>query len=827
MPGAAGSASACATDAALSVTTRAADREASRWSLRPQRFQLSRLTGPRIFVTGVCLALGLGTLIGGVYHIPWSHGQVLPCAILTNGTIGSASNWDRACELEGGEQIVGLVGPGGAIRPIADRQELVAAIPQDATRITVQARRGLRVQLRDMRVRHLDAPTQAIALLVPSAFALALVAFGLVILWSSPAPAAPPLALVCASFAMVLVSGGTRSAGMYPDIPWAFAQGMIPASLLHLALNTPLHSAAVERLRVLVPAIYAFGGGIIVGQLNAIMRFETWWSFGDVASLTMLAIGLVAVVGTSLFSIRESPTKRGRARAVALLCITVALVAVALLIPVAAPPFAEAALQRATGPLLFVLLTAAIYLACRFAVVEIPLSLRWLAAYPFTAAIAASAVTLFAPFVAGSPVFEKMLSEPTTLFATCFGVVVVLDTVSRLMRRLLGGVMGGSDRLEAAQESLAAALAATDHTDAVARLLVESSCSALRIPRAALFLPLSDGRWRLAAARGNVALGDDIAARAHDVADRARRALGNAGALVVPLERALDQLLGGLVDELVDAGIEAIVLLPAAEGTAGLLLVDAPSGADLISSYELRFLEQLATQGGLALTNARLRERLVAQGRDVAAGQVAAGIAHDLGRPLGEIFIEARALKRATGDPGPGLETIQELAEECMKRLETLTRPGTSPADEARGALDEVIGAAAARIAKLSHGRPPVLRPAAGSVVVPEPRSVQRVIENVLENAYRWGGAEATVEVRTERCGDDVLVEVIDDGTGMEEAIRQRALDPRYSGADGTGLGLAICRDVVGRLGGSLSIESGKDAGTRVRITLPAEFGPS
>jgi signal transduction histidine kinase len=796
----------------------------------------------RIVATVICLGLGVGTLISGagtlisgLAFIPWSDGRVLACRILPNGAVSAGSALDPSCEIEGGEQIVGLVTSdayggdrvGGEIRPVSDRQDLIAAIPPDSTRVTVQTRSGDHLQLREIRVRHLDAPSQAIALLMPSAFALALVAFGLVILWSSPAPAAPPLALVCASFAMVLVSGGAHSAGLFPDISWAFAQGMIPASLIHLALNTPLHSAAVERLRVLVPAVYAFGGGIIAGQLDAILRFGTWWAFGDVASVAMLAVGLGAVVGTSLFSMRDSPTKRGRARAVALLCITLALIAVAQLIPVAAPPFAEAALQRAAGPLLFVLLTAAIYLACRFAVVEIPLSLRWLAAYPFTAAIAASAVALFAPFVADSPVFEEMLSEPTTLFATCFGVVVVLDTVSRLMRRILGGVMGGSDRLEAAQESLTGALAATDHTDTVARVLVETACSALRIPRAALFLPLSDGRWRLAAARGNVALGDDIAARAHDVADRARLALDTAGALVLPLERALDQHLGDQVDELVDAGIEAIVLLPDAGETAGLLLVDAPSGADLLSSYELHFLERLATQGGLALANARLRERLVAQGRDVAAGQVAAGIAHDLGRPLGEIFIEARALKRSNGDPGPGLETIQELAEECMKRLETLTRPGTSPADEARGALDEVIRAAAARIAKLSHGRPPVLRPAARNVVVPEPRSVQRVIENVLENAYRWGGAGATVEVRTERSGDDVLVEVIDDGTGMDEPTRQRALDPYYSGADGTGLGLAICRDVIGRLGGSLSIESGKDTGTRVRITLPAEFGPA
>ena len=73
--------------------------------------------------------------------------------------------------------------------------------------------------------------------------------------------------------------------------------------------------------------------------------------------------------------------------------------------------------------------------------------------------------------------------------------------------------------------------------------------------------------------------------------------------------------------------------------------------------------------------------------------------------------------------------------------------------------------------------------------------------------------------------GNYILLSVSDNGTGMDEAARQRVFEPYYttkpSGA-GTGLGLPMVQHIVKENGGFISIQSAQGAGTTVRIYLPA-----
>ncbi|MBP8954821.1 MAG: HAMP domain-containing histidine kinase, partial [Armatimonadetes bacterium] len=70
-----------------------------------------------------------------------------------------------------------------------------------------------------------------------------------------------------------------------------------------------------------------------------------------------------------------------------------------------------------------------------------------------------------------------------------------------------------------------------------------------------------------------------------------------------------------------------------------------------------------------------------------------------------------------------------------------------------------------------------------------------------------------------------IRITVTDDGVGMDEATRQRALEPFFTTkpcGKGTGLGLSICHSVAEAHGGTLGIESQRHAGTRVSLSLPA-----
>ena len=108
-----------------------------------------------------------------------------------------------------------------------------------------------------------------------------------------------------------------------------------------------------------------------------------------------------------------------------------------------------------------------------------------------------------------------------------------------------------------------------------------------------------------------------------------------------------------------------------------------------------------------------------------------------------------------------------------------------------------------------------------------------RLLENLVENAIKYGGSGSPVEVALARASAEggpprVELTVRDRGPGIapehlprltERFYRVDTAESRNQG--GTGLGLAIVKHIVGRHRGRLTIESTLGAGTLVRVTLP------
>lgn len=91
----------------------------------------------------------------------------------------------------------------------------------------------------------------------------------------------------------------------------------------------------------------------------------------------------------------------------------------------------------------------------------------------------------------------------------------------------------------------------------------------------------------------------------------------------------------------------------------------------------------------------------------------------------------------------------------------------------------------------------------------------------VSELDARWDEALGT-SVRGHP-GDWVLVEVEDDGVGMDEATRLRVFEPFFTTKEhGHGLGLAACLGIVTSHGGALLLESWRGVGSRFSVVLPA-----
>ena len=106
------------------------------------------------------------------------------------------------------------------------------------------------------------------------------------------------------------------------------------------------------------------------------------------------------------------------------------------------------------------------------------------------------------------------------------------------------------------------------------------------------------------------------------------------------------------------------------------------------------------------------------------------------------------------------------------------------------------------------------------------PDDLHRSVTNLVENAVRFG-AEAVIRLRI--AGDQLTIDVEDDGPGISDAQKQNMLEPFVRGDDarnmdeatGFGLGLSIANAIVLAHGGTLSLHDREPHGLIVRIQLP------
>jgi len=118
---------------------------------------------------------------------------------------------------------------------------------------------------------------------------------------------------------------------------------------------------------------------------------------------------------------------------------------------------------------------------------------------------------------------------------------------------------------------------------------------------------------------------------------------------------------------------------------------------------------------------------------------------------------------------------------------------------------------------------------AGGCRVVLDRFKIKQVLNNLINNSIE-GIGERKGEIRVSlRCGEErggrVLIEVVDDGAGMDEEGMDFIYNFDYSTKEiGSGLGLFIVKRIIELHKGTIEIESEKDRGTRVILDLPVRI---
>ena len=230
------------------------------------------------------------------------------------------------------------------------------------------------------------------------------------------------------------------------------------------------------------------------------------------------------------------------------------------------------------------------------------------------------------------------------------------------------------------------------------------------------------------------------------------------------------------------------------------------------------------------------RESWLRSERLATVGRLAAGVAHEVGNPLGAIAgyaeLARTRLEAGAAPPAELADLLARISGEAA-RIDAIIRDLLDFARPADLALAPVSLARAVEGAVRLARMQPRFRAVEVAVDLPadlpkvraDERRVGQVLLNLLLNAgdAMEGAGAVRVGARTE--GDHVRVEVADRGPGILPEHLPRLFDPFFttkSPGNGTGLGLAVCHGIVESLGGDIRAGNAPGGGAVFTVRLRA-----
>ncbi|MBN2534853.1 MAG: hypothetical protein JXB88_18375, partial [Spirochaetales bacterium] len=228
----------------------------------------------------------------------------------------------------------------------------------------------------------------------------------------------------------------------------------------------------------------------------------------------------------------------------------------------------------------------------------------------------------------------------------------------------------------------------------------------------------------------------------------------------------------------------------------------------------------------------RLQEQIRHADRLATIGQLAAGVAHELNEPLGNILGFAQLIRKHENLPQQIEQDLEKIinaslhAREIVRKLLIFARQ--MPTKKSRVNLNQLVEDGLyflqSRCAKEGVRLTRLLDKSLPDIFV-DSSQVTQVLVNLVVNSVQAmpGGGEVTVQ--TFASGDHVVLIIKDTGEGMNEQTLKQIFLPFFTTkgiGQGTGLGLAVVHGIVLSHGGTIKVESEVGRGSRFEISLPS-----
>ena len=215
--------------------------------------------------------------------------------------------------------------------------------------------------------------------------------------------------------------------------------------------------------------------------------------------------------------------------------------------------------------------------------------------------------------------------------------------------------------------------------------------------------------------------------------------------------------------------------------------------------------------------------------------QFSADLAHELRTPIANMLGEAQVALTRDRTAAEYRDTIVSTVAECERlsrivnnllfvaRVDAAREPIARKWFDARAAVEKI----AAFYQMVADDHNVTIHCSGEGEVYADPDLFERAVGNLLDNALRFTAEHGAVRVVVSKQNSDFQVTVSDNGSGIAAEHLPRVFDRFYRAessrsSDGAGLGLALVKSIVELHGGSATIQSELNHGTKVVLRFPA-----